>query len=374
MKTLRSPSPAPPDPLDPPGDAPPVDDLDRLAKRRRTIWWVGSLLAVLLVSIVAGVSLGPVPIAPADVWRIVGHHLFDRPRNATWARSDDNIVWLVRFPRVLLGALVGAGLAITGVALQALVRNVLADPFVLGVSSGASTGAAAAILFGFGASLGSASLTGSAFLGALVATVVVLLIARVSGRMTSTRLLLAGVTVGYAFSAITSFLIFASNSREGIRAVVFWLLGSLALARWESLPVAAAVVVATILVLLGWSRRLDAIAIGDDTALALGTDPLRFRVKVFVLVSFCVASVVAVSGVIAFVGLVVPHLARRLVGAEHGRVLVVSALIGASFLIWADVFARIAFQPREVPIGIVTAIVGTPFLLVLVRRFHAATN
>lgn len=352
----------------------PVDDLGRTTRRRRTLWWVGSLSAGLVVTIVLGVSLGPVPIAPSVVWKVIGNHLIGWPGEVTWQASDDNIVWLVRFPRVLLGALVGAGLAITGVALQALVRNVLADPFVLGVSSGASTGATAAILFGVGASLGASSLTGSAFIGALAATAIVLAIARSGGRLTSTRLLLAGVAVGYALSAVTSFLIFASDSREGVRAVLFWLLGSLSLARWASLPAAAVIVLASLILLVAWGRRLDAIAIGDETALALGTNPARFRIQGFVLVSICVGAVVAVSGVISFVGLVVPHVARRLVGGEHRRVLAVSALIGAIFLIWADVAARVAFQPREIPIGIVTAIVGTPFLLVLVRRFHAAVT
>lgn len=351
-----------------------ADVLGRAGRRHRMIWWVGILVGGLVVTIVLGISLGPVRISPAVVWKVVGHHAIGWPADVTWKVSDDNIVWLVRFPRVLLGAVVGAGLAITGVALQALVRNVLADPFVLGVSSGASTGAAAAILFGFGASLGASSLTASAFLGALAATAVVLLIAKVGGRVTSTRLLIAGVAVGYAFQAVTSFLIFATDSREGIRAVVFWLLGSLSLARWSSLPVVTVLVVGTLAVLLAWGRRLDAIAIGDETALALGTDPVRFRIKVFVLVSICIGAVVAVSGVIAFVGLVVPHVTRRLVGAEHRRVLTVSALIGAIFLIWADVCARIAFQPRDIPIGILTAIVGTPFLLALVRRFHAAAT
>lgn len=349
-----------------------TDDLGRAKRRSKTRWWLYGLGGALLITIVVGVSLGPVLISPAIVWRVIGYHTLDWPAAMSWSISEDGIVWLVRGPRVLLGAVVGAGLAISGVALQALVRNVLADPFILGVSSGASTGAATAILFGIGLDLGSSSLTGTAFLGALAATVVVLLIAKVGGRMTSTRLLLAGVTVGYALTAATSFLIFASNSREGVKAVVFWLLGSLDLARWSSVPVAAITVLGTLALLMAWGRRLDALAIGDETALALGTNPARIRIQVFVLVSICVGAVVAVSGTIAFVGLVVPHLARRLVGAEHRRVLIVSALTGAIFLVWADVLARMALPSAELPIGIVTAIVGTPFLIVLVRRFHAA--
>lgn len=356
----------------PPVDA--IDDLGRAQRRKRTRWWLGGLGTAVVVTIAAGVSLGPVPISPVTVWQVIGHHTLGWPATVSWPAAEDSIVWVVRSPRVLLGAIVGAGLAVSGVALQALVRNVLADPFILGVSSGASTGAAAAILFGFGVGLGSSSLTGTAFLGALAATAAVLLIARVGGRLTSTRLLLAGVTVGYALSATTSFLIFASHSREGVKAVLFWLLGSLDLARWSSVPVAALAVAGSFALLLVWGRRLDALAIGDETARTLGTPPTRFRIQVFVLVSICVGAVVAVSGTIGFVGLVVPHLARRLVGGEHRRVLAVSALIGAIFLGWADVVARVALQPAEVPLGIITAIVGTPFLIVLVRRFHAAVT
>ncbi|MGH3711467.1 MAG: FecCD family ABC transporter permease [Pseudonocardiaceae bacterium] len=156
--------------------------------------------------------------------------------------------------------------------------------------------------------------------------------------------------------------------------MLFWLLGLLALARWSDVPAAVLVVAATIVVLVAWGRRLDALAIGDETTRALGTDPGRFRIQLFVVVSVCVGAVVAVSGTIAFVGLVVPHFARRLVGGEHRLVVPVSALIGATFLVWADVFARVTFQPGEIPIGIVTAIIGTPLLLVLVCRFRSALN
>ena len=351
-----------------------LDDLD-FARHRRHIWlWMGGLGAALLVTLVLGVGIGPVVIAPGTVARIVGHHLFDRPRAVTWLPSHDAIVWQIRLPRVLLGAAVGAALAATGVALQAMVRNVLAEPYLLGVTSGASTGAAAAILFGFGSGLGAHSLTLSAFAGAMVASVAVFVIARSGGHVTSVRLLLSGVAVGYALYAATSFLIFASDSPEGARSVLFWLLGSLSQSRWSSLGVAVVVVGVTLAALTFWGRRLDALAIGDDTALTLGIGPARFRAQLLVVVALCVGAVVAVSGGIGFVGLVIPHLARRLVGASHRRVVPVAALIGAIFLVWADVVARIAFQPRELPIGVVTALVGAPFLLVLVRRFHAAAT
>ncbi|MGH8930583.1 MAG: FecCD family ABC transporter permease [Egibacteraceae bacterium] len=361
------------DPLERSLDPAQVDDLDRARRSRHTRLWVTGLTVLLVITMVMGVSLGPVAIRPTTVWQAVGHHLFGLPDTVTWTAAEDNIVWLVRLPRVLLGVVVGGALAATGVAIQAMVRNVLADPYLLGVSSGASTGAAAAILFGVGAGLGASALSISAFLGALGAIALVFLTARFGGRLTSIRLVLAGVAVAYALSAVTSFLIFASDSPEGARVVLFWLLGSLTQARWSSLPIAALVVIATLGLLIVWGRRFDALAIGDDTALTLGVSPVRFRVQALAVVALGVGVVVAVSGGIGFVGLVVPHIARRFVGGEHRRVLVIASLVGAIFLVWADVFARVAFQPRELPLGIVTALVGTPFLLMLVRRFHAAT-
>jgi iron complex transport system permease protein len=351
------------------------DDLGRSQQLRRTAAWLICLTAALVVTVILAVGIGAVSIAPATVVDIVGHHLLNRPGQVTWSTAQDSIVWQVRVPRVLLGVLVGGALAAAGVTLQAMVRNVLADPYLLGVTSGASTGAAGAILFGFGASWGTNALAFSAFLGAMAASVVVFLIARTGGRITSVRLLLAGVAVGYALYAATSFLIFASDSQEGARTVLFWLLGSLALASWStSLAIVAIVVGFTLALLTLWGRRLDALAIGDETAHTLGISPTRFRAQLLVLVSLCVGAVVAASGGIGFVGLVIPHVARRFVGSAHRRVVPVAALIGAIFLLWADVVGRTILQPRELPIGIITALVGAPFLLILVRRFHAAVQ
>ena len=350
------------------------DDLEQGRRRRHTLRWVAGLGVLLVVTLPVAVGLGPVGIPPDTVATIIVHHLTGWPQTQNWSNAEDSIVWLVRTPRVLLGAVVGAGLAIAGAALQALVRNVLADPYLLGVTSGASTGAAATILFGVGAAVGASSLTASAFVGAMAATAVLFVLARVGGRVTSIRLLLAGVTIGYVLSAATSFLIFASDAPEGARAVLFWLLGSLSLARWSSVGIALLVVGAVLGALVLWGRRFDALAIGDDTARALGVSPARFRVQALVVVSLCVGAVVAVSGGIGFVGLVVPHVARRGGGGAHRRVFPVAALIGAIFLIWADVFARIVFDLRELPLGIVTAVVGAPLLIILIRRFHPLTT
>jgi iron complex transport system permease protein len=371
MKTVTS-AKAPTTPGPGPEEEP--DDLEHGARRRHTVRWVTGLAVLLVVTVPLAVGLGPVGIAPGTVARIVGEHLLGWPAAAGASGPDATIVWLVRMPRVLLGIAVGAGLSIAGVALQALVRNVLADPHILGVVSGASTGAAATILFGVGVGTGASGLTGSAFLGAVAATALLFVLARAGGRITSVRLLLAGVAIGYVLSAATSFLVFASDAPDSARAVLFWLLGSLAGARWSSIAVAIVVVAATLLALLLWARRFDALAVGDDSARTLGVAPERFRALALVVVSLCVGAVVAVAGGIGFVGLVVPHVARLCVGAAHRRVFPVAALLGGIFLTWADVFARVAFAPRELPLGIVTAVVGAPFLIVLVRRFASTAG
>lgn len=313
------------------------------------------------------VGIGPVPIAPNTVVRVIASELGVSVA-PTWSTSDQSIVWLIRLPRVILGAFVGAALATAGVAIQALVRNPLADPYLLGISSGASTGAAASILFGVGSGLGAVALTGSAFIGAIVAIILVLSIARIGGKLVTSRLVFAGIAVGFALMALTNLLVFASEARDGARAVLFWMLGSLAQSRWSSVPIVIITVLLCLVLFLYWSRRFDALAIGDDTALALGTDPTRFRTLAAVTVSLTVAVAVAVSGLIGFVGLVIPHIARRLVGGRHGIVFPTAALLGALLLVSADALARIAFAPRELPLGILTALIGTPMLIILVRR------
>ncbi|UJH69548.1 iron ABC transporter permease [Ornithinimicrobium sp. INDO-MA30-4] len=193
--------------------------------------------------------------------------------------------------------------------------------------------------------------------------------------MTSIRLLLAGVAVGYALYAATSFLIFASGSAQGARSVLFWLLGSLGLARWDGpLAVVCIVILGTIAVLMIWGRRLDALAIGDETAHTLGISPERFRTVLLAVVALAIGVLVSAAGSIGFVGLVVPHMARRAVGGVHAHVVPVAALMGAILLVWADLAARLLLQPQEIPIGIVTSLVGAPFLLILIRRFQAESS
>ncbi len=316
---------------------------------------------------VISVGLGPVPIDPLTVLLVVSRHSLGLPAEASWTQATDAIVWITRLPRILMALAVGSALAMTGAALQAIVRNGLADPYVLGVSSGASTGAAFAITVLAGAG-GALTLPLSAFAGAVISILLVLAIGGKAAGARPFRLILAGMAVGYALSSATSFLIFASDSPEASRSVMFWLLGSLANVHWPMAQLCLAVAALAALALFAAAGRLDALAAGDDTAFALGVHPGRTRLALMLGVSLIVGVMVAGAGSIGFVGLIVPHMARALVGTRHRLVLPASALLGASFLLLADIAARMLFPPTEMAIGVVTGIVGAPLMLLLLRH------
>ncbi|ABA24864.1 transport system permease protein (plasmid) [Trichormus variabilis ATCC 29413] len=325
-----------------------------------------SLIIILIISITLAVMIGPVPIPPLRVWQIALAQLFPN-LTGDWTPAQVQIVWLIRFPRVLLAFFVGAGLSVVGVTMQALVRNSLADPYILGVSSGASVGAVLVILFGVFASLGIYAVSVGAFLGAMLSFVVVFLLAQRQGRISSTRLILAGVAISYLFSAVTSFLTLKAGSGDAARRVLFWLLGGLSGTKWADLILPMGSLGIGMVYLLLQRRSLNALLIGEETAMTLGTDSDRFRKQLFLVTSLLTGVMVAVSGAIGFVGLMIPHSVRLLVGSDHRRVLPVSLLLGGIFLILADVLARMIIAPEELPIGIITALFGTPFFIWLMQ-------
>ncbi|MFF2579335.1 FecCD family ABC transporter permease [Streptomyces goshikiensis] len=330
--------------------------------RRRAPAVVLLLTAVLAACAVAGLALGPVRIPPAQVLDTV----LDGPgRPGAFA----SIVWDVRMPRVLLGAVVGAGLAVAGTVLQALVRNQLADPFLLGASSGASAGAVAVIVLGAGAGvLGGIGVPLAAFAGSMGALVAVYALARRGGTMTTGRLILAGVAVQYVLSALTSLVLVLAAHPDQMRSVLFWTLGGLGGARWDELALPTVALLLGTGLLIALARPLDLLLAGEEGARTLGLDTGRFRAAVFVLTSLVIGVLVAYSGAIGFVGLMVPHAARMVVGAGHRALLPVAALGGAVFLSLADLLARTAAAPEEIPVGVVTALVGGPFFLWMLRR------
>ncbi|MFF8289658.1 FecCD family ABC transporter permease [Streptomyces sp. NPDC016309] len=322
---------------------------------------------LLLLSVTAGLAIGSVRVPPGEVWGIVAHALGAGPEEPAWSRARETIVLDVRAPRVLLGAVTGAGLSVVGTAMQALVRNPLAEPYLLGVSSGASLGAVAVIVSGAGL-FGAVSLSVSAFAGALVTLLLVYTTARAGGRITSVRLVLAGVAVASVLTAVTDLLLLTADRGNQAREVLAWTLGGLGGVRWATLWLPAAALLLGIGVLLVQARSLNLLLAGEEAATTMGLDVPRFRVRMFVLLSLVTGVLVAATGPIGFVGLMLPHVVRLFVGGDHRRVLPTAALAGAVFLVWADVAARTVAAPMEIPVGVLTALCGGPFFLWLMRR------
>ena len=331
------------------------------------------MIPVILGSLFIAVGLGTSVFSPYETWTSIRMHLAGQE----WTEDCSipvlayNMIWNMRLPRVILGFIVGASLAVCGVAMQALVRNNLADPFILGVSSGASATAALFMVFGVFGFLGIFALPLSAFLGALASIVFVYTISRVGGRINIPQMLLAGVAVAMIMDAITSLITFGAKDAFKIRNVDFWLSGSLAGAKWAYLSLPLIVMIACLTYLLISYRSLNAMVLGEETAGSLGVSVQRFQKILVLVVSLLAGVAISVSGTIGFVGLMMPHLSRILLGSDHKRVLPFSALLGGMLVVWADVAARVVAAPEEMPVGLVTALVGAPFFVILLKKKDA---
>ncbi|MFF7853006.1 iron chelate uptake ABC transporter family permease subunit [Streptomyces sp. NPDC007904] len=325
------------------------------------------LTVLLMVSATAGLAIGSVQVPPGEVWGIVTHALGADWQEPGWSRARETIVVDVRAPRVLLGAVTGAGLAVIGTALQALVRNPLAEPYLLGVSSGASLGAVSVIVFGV-TLFGPLSLSVAAFAGALGALLLVYATARTGGRITSSRLVLSGVAIAAVLTAVLDLLLLTTDRGNEARAVLAWTLGGLGGVDWGTLWLPSTALLLGVGVLLAQARNLNLLLAGEEAATTMGLDVARFRARLFVVLSLVTGVLVAAAGPIGFVGLMMPHIVRLFVGGDHRRVLPTAALGGAVFLVWADIAARTVAAPMEIPVGVLTALCGGPFFLWLMRR------
>lgn len=314
------------------------------------------LLSIFALLVMAGaVAIGSVPLSPRELVSALSGH----------GSTESLIVWQLRVPRVLLAFLVGGGLGVTGAALQALVRNPLADPYLLGLSGGAGLGAVAAIALNTGAAW---AVPLAAFAGALAAVALVYRLAVVSGRRLDPRvLLLAGVVVGAFAAAIMSAIIVLSDAPQ-LRNAILWLLGGLGSASWDALLLLSLYSVVPLAALWFVARQLDLLALGEETAAHLGADPERLKRTVYLAASLLTAASVATCGIIGFVGLVIPHAVRRAWTPLHRILVPASFLAGGSFLVLADALARTVLRPVELPVGVVTALVGVPLFAVLLRR------
>lgn len=336
----------------------------RHGARARLAPIVIALVCLIAVSIVLSLAFGSERIPLAEVWQVVRGQLSGTPVDSPFA----TIIWQLRMPRALLAVLVGAGLSVGGAGMQTLVRNPLAEPYLLGISSGASVGATAVLVLGALSQFGVYSLSAGALIGALGAALAVFGVSQAQGGLTPLRMVLSGVVLSSAFSAVASFMVFLSDDNHAATSVMFWMLGSVAGASWGKLllPLLAVAVVGTgMMAVSGW---MDALAAGPETAAALGVRVRAMRIGLFVGLGVLIGCLVAVSGGIGFVGLIVPHAARMTVGSLHRRMLPVAALTGSLFLLWVDVISRVVVSPQEIPIGVVTGVIGAPVFLVLMGR------
>ena len=308
--------------------------------------FVAVLCAVLLASMVLTSCLGALDVPFADTLAIIANRLFGAalPSDGHIAASAQNVIWELRFPRILLGAGIGAGLAVAGVVLQASVQNTLAEPYLLGFSSGAS----------------------------LVATFGVLLLASAGGKMTAPKLVLSGMILNALFTALSNFVITIAASAEGMLDLKFWTMGSLARASWDNVWVTLAVVAAGCAFFLTQFRALNILLMGDEAAVTLGLSTARRRWAYLTVSALMVGSMVAAVGTVGFVGLMIPHITRSFVGSDHRRLIPAAVLVGAVFMLWADALARTLVPNTEVPIGILTAVIGAPFFVyIMVARNYS---
>jgi iron complex transport system permease protein len=332
--------------------------------RFRMTFAVGAI--VLFLSVSMAISVGAVSVPLSTVWGIIANKMIPGILTPDWSAGREAIVWDIRLPRAILACVVGAGLAIVGASLQAVTRNPLADPHLLGISAGGAFGAIVALLH-TGLFLGLMTVPLLAFAGALGATLIVLGVSHFAAATSADRLVMAGVAVSFIVMSAANALIFLGDPRAA-HTVVFWMLGGLGLAQWSQLIFPLIILLVCGAYLAANARNLNAMTIGDETAATLGIPVGRFRLQVFVVGALITGVMVAFSGIIGFVGLMIPHIVRLIVGGDYARVLPISAISGAIFLVWADIFARTVMAPDDIPIGIITGLLGGVFFVWLLRR------
>lgn len=341
-------------------------------RRALAVAATGALLVLLAASLAAAVRIGTVDVSFHDVYGVIFYKTLGLGDEAYGSGSLSDIVWYIRLPRLILAMSVGMGLSVSGLTMQAVVRNPLADPYILGVSSGASLGATLAILLGVGAAFGGGYVGAVAFMGAFLAAMTVVALANVGGRATSVKLILSGTAVAAVCGAVSNFLLYVINTSGGVlEAVVRWTLGSCAGAEWGSNLIMLAVSAAGTLFFWTQARTMNLMLLGDDTAVTLGTDLHASRIVFLVVSSLMVGFAVYTSGIIGFVGLIVPHVARMIFGPDHKYLVPISSLMGGVFMLWADVLCRVLIPRKELPIGILTAMIGAPiFIWLMIRRSY----
>ncbi|MBC2851123.1 iron ABC transporter permease [Cetobacterium sp. 8H] len=325
-----------------------------------------SIFLIFLISTIA-ITVGSVSLSPFHVWKILLNKLFHKEIfEIEWKKTTEMIVWNLRVPRILLALISGAGLSLVGILMQALTKNSLASPYILGISSGASTGAVISIVIGGIMGFNFSPGIGAFLFGTLTAFLVFYLSGK--GSYSSSKLVLTGVAISSFFSGITTFLVTTAKSESQLRGAMFWISGSLAGARWGQIaPLFLTLLISTILTYIKY-RELNILVAGDELAETLGVNVSRLRLFIVIISTLLTGFIVASTGVIGFVGLVVPHISRGLIGSNHKRLIPCCLLLGAVFLAGTDTLTRVIFKTQEIPIGVITSIMGAPFFMSMLRK------
>lgn len=337
--------------------------------KNKLLLWGGIGLVLLTLSMVISLSIGTAQLSFQEVWGILLKQIpgIRNLVSSTWKESSEQIILKVRLPRVILAVLVGACLSLAGAGFQGVLRNPLADPYTLGVASGASVGAAFVITFGLQSMLfGIWTIPIVAFITGLMSLFIVLKLANIDGQYSLETIILSGVVVSAFLSSFVSFMV--SMSDKVINEIVFWLMGSLSLQGWEFIPVLLPCFIIGFIALIAYSRTLNIFALGERQAAHLGVNVDRTRLIILVISTFITAAAVSIVGTIGFVGLVVPHLVRLIVGPDYRVLVPITAIFGGIFVLWADTLARTLLSPTEIPLGVVTAFLGAPFFAYLLRK------
>ena len=321
------------------------------------------LILAALASAVVTLCMGAVRIPVETTWAVLLRHLFGQSGRSIPV-SMEQIVWQIRVPRIILGFLAGSGLALCGCVMQAVVQNPMADPYILGVSAGATLGATGSLFLGVGVVSGF-----WAFLGAGLAFFLVLALASADGKTTSVKLILAGMIVHALLTAFSNFIIAVAGNSDGVLSIKFWTMGALTRAGWKNIGLIAVIVAAATLFFMSQARTLDGLLLGEEAAVTIGINTFRCRLVYLLVLSLLTGALISACGTIGFVGLIIPHLSRALVGTAHRRLLPVAGLSGGLFMLWVDALARSLLPNTELPVGIFTALIGAPFFVyVMVRK------
>lgn len=322
-------------------------------------------IIILVVLMFLSIGLGTLEIDYIKVKDIILYNL-GCSQNLYWTKTENLIIWDMRLPRIILACLAGAGLAVSGVAMQAVVKNPLADPYILGISAGASAGATAIIALNLIDITQEYSVSIGAFSGAMLSMLILFFLNK--SNKDSVRLLLSGCVISILFSSISSIIMFWAKDKDKISSIVFWLMGSVADANWTMIPLVFVAVIVGIILLIIYHRQLNAMLLGEETAHTLGVNTKKLRWQLIIVIAIMIGIIVAFCGMIGFIGFVIPHIVRSLFGANHKFVIPISAFIGAIFLLICDIIARIIVIPEELPIGIITSMIGAPFFIYILER------